>query len=83
MVALDVSAAVFGALDAILPNENRLLIERVQVSQGWGDTLFVTVFSAISHADAGAALTEAVHTIVDGVIEDRRHVVRIVWAEPT
>ena len=78
----DWSARVFHDLNAILPNEGRRLIRHVDVREGWGDIHYVTVFAGILHNDAGAVLERTIHTIVSGVLNGRRHNVRIVWAEP-
>ena len=82
MAVLGLSEEVFGALDAILPNEGQRLVQRVQVFEGWGGIYHARVYSGIGQNDAGVALEEAIHTVVDGVMEDRRHAVRIVWNEP-
>ena len=82
MAVLEFSSAIFDALDAILPNDERHLVRRVHVSQGWGKTYFVTVYGGTSEEDAGAALAGVIRTIVDGVMDGRRHVIRMVWAEP-
>jgi hypothetical protein len=79
-VVLDLSTAVYDALSAILPNDGRDPIQSVDVIEGWGVTLLVYVYSGISQQNAGAALVDAIHTIVGGVMQNRRHVVRIVWA---
>jgi hypothetical protein len=76
----DLSTAVFDALDEALPNEGRHLVQRVKVSEGWGDIHYVNVHSGIKRHEAGPALEGAIRTIVDTVLHGRRHVVRIVWA---
>ena len=83
MVLQDLSTAVFDALDAALPNEGRHVVQRVKVSEGWGEIHHVHVFSGIRYLEAGVGLEEAIRTIVAGVMRGRRHVVRIVWAELT
>ncbi len=80
MVIPDLSDTVFDALNDALPNDDSHLVWRVDVSDGWGSTLFVTVYSGISRRDADAALSETIHAVVAGAIGRRRHVVRIIWA---
>jgi len=79
----DLSVRTFNALDAILPNDAFQLVRQAHVVEGWGDIHHVTVFSGIPHHNAGAALEGAIHTIVDDVLDGRRHNVRIVWADTT
>lgn len=79
MVVLDLSSAVMDAIDAILPNDGRHLVQRVHVSRGWGGTLFVNVYAGISEDDAGIALRGAILKVVAGVMDDRRHTVKIIW----
>ena len=45
-----------------------------------GVTLLVYVYLGISNHEAGESLDEAIHTVVDEVMNGRRHVVRTVWA---
>ena len=82
MVLQGCSARVFHDLNTILPNEGRRLIHHVDVPEDWGDIHYVTVFAGIHHHDAGAALERTIHTIISGVLNGRRHNVRIVWPEP-
>ena len=79
-MVLDSSTAVFDALKVVLPNDGRDLIQSVDVIEGWGVTLLVYVYLGISNHQAGEALDGAIHTVVDEVMNGRRHVVRIVWA---
>ena len=78
----DLPTRVFDALAAILPKERGHLVRRVEVREGWGDVENVTVFSSIPCHDAGADLEESIHTIVGRVLVDRRHSIKIVWAQP-
>ncbi len=81
VLELDLSTSVFDALDAILPNEGRLRVRSVDVTEGWGYIYFVTVYSGLGRQDAAVdLLEEAIRTIVGNVIGPRRHVVRIKWA---
>ena len=79
-MVLDLSTAVYDALSAILPNDGRDLIQSVDVIEGWGVTLLVYVYLGISNHEAGESLNGAIHTVVDEVMNGRRHVVRTVWA---
>jgi hypothetical protein len=75
------SASVFNALEAILPNEGRLPVRSVHVTEGWGYIHYVTVYSGLERQAAAVdLLEEAIHTIVRNVLQPRRNVVRIVWA---
>ena len=71
---------IFDALNATLPNDGPDLIQSVDVIEGWGVTLLVYVYLGISNHEAGETLDRAIHTVVDEVMNGRRHVVRIVWA---
>jgi hypothetical protein len=79
----DLSPMIFEALNASLPNEGFHLVRRVHAFEGWGDVHYVNVYSGISRHEAGPAVEGAIRTIVDNVLHGRRHVVRIMWAEPT
>ena len=83
MVLSDLSDAVFGALNAALPNDDFHLVWRVDVFEGWASIPFVTVNSRMSRHEAGAALAAKIHAVVAGVMEGRRHDVRIIWAQPS
>jgi len=52
------------------------------VFEGWAMIPFVTVCSGMRRSEAGSALTEKIHTIVAGVMDGRRHDVRIIWRLP-
>ena len=51
--------------------------------EGWARIPFVTVYSGMSRSEAGAALAEKIHMVVAGVMDGRRHDVRIIWALQT
>ena len=78
----DWSARILHDLNEILRHEGHRLVRRVDVRKGWGDIHYVTVFAGIPHHDAGPRLEKAIHAIVGNVLEERRHAVRIRWAEP-
>jgi len=80
VVLSDLSDTVFDALNDALPNDDSLLVWRVEVFEGWGRILFITVSSGISRRDAGAGLAEKIHAEVARVMDGRRHHVRIIWA---
>ena len=83
MVLSDLSDTVFGALNDALPNDDFHLVRRVEVFEGWASIPFVTVDSGMSRNEAGAALAEKIHAVVAGVMDGRRHDVRIIWAQPS
>ncbi len=82
MVQHDWSATVFHQLDTKLPDEGHHVVQDVHVVERVGGTHFVTVCSAVPHDDVAARVEEAIHTIVGNALPGRRHVVRIVWADP-
>ena len=71
---------VAGALSAVLPDNGFKLVDEVDVHRGWGDVYFVMVHSGLRYEDAHPKLSRMVHTVVDSVLPDVRHRVRIVWA---
>lgn len=71
---------VAGALSAVLPDNGFKLVDEVDVHRGWGDVYFVMVHSGLRHEEAHPKLTRTVHTVVDSVMPEVRHRVRIVWA---
>ncbi len=76
----ELSDTIFDALNDALPDDDFQWVWRVDVFEGWGGALFVTVYSGISRRAAGAALTENTYAAVARVLVGRRHVVRIIWA---
>ncbi len=56
----ELSDTIFDALNEALPSDDddSQVIWRVDVSDGWGSTLFVTVCSGIRRHDAGSTLAE-------------------------
>jgi hypothetical protein len=72
---------VAGALTAVLPdNDGFDLVHDVDVWRGWGDVYFVVVHSGLQYEDPHPKLEWTVHTVVDSVMPDVRHRVKIVWA---
>ena len=71
---------VAGALTAVLPDNGFELVNDVDVYRGWGDVYFVMVHSGLHHEDAHPKLERVVHTVVDSVMPDVRHRVKVVWA---
>ncbi len=71
---------VAGALSAVLPDNGFKLVNDVDVHRGWGDVYFVMVHSGLHYEDAHPKLKWMVHTVVDSVMPDVRHRVKIVWA---
>ncbi len=78
MVLSDLSDTVYGALNDALPDPHS--VWRVEVFEGWARIPFVTVYAGMSRSAAGAALAEKIHAVVAGVMDGRRHDVRIIWA---
>jgi hypothetical protein len=78
----DLSGVIFDALDQALPNDDCHLVWHVDVFEGWGGAHFVTVCSGVSRSEAGAALAEKILAVVAGVMDGRRHDVRIIWRLP-
>jgi hypothetical protein len=76
----DLADRVKGALTAGLPDNGFELVNEVDVRRGWGDVYFVDVHSGLRHTDAHPKLKGMVHTVVDSVMPDVRHSVKIVWA---
>lgn len=74
------ASRVVGALTAVLPDNGFDLVNEVEVRRGWGDVYFVVVHSGLHHQDAHPNLEWTVHTVVDSVMPDVRHRVKIVWA---
>ena len=81
VVLSDLSDTVYDALNDALPDSHS--VWRVEVFEGWARIPFVTVYSGMSRSEAGAALAEKIHAVVAGVMDGRRHDVRIIWALPT
>jgi hypothetical protein len=71
---------VAGALSDALPNNGFDLVNEVDVHRGWGDVYFVMIHSGLHYEDAHPKLKRMVHTVVDSVMPDVRHRVKIVWA---
>jgi hypothetical protein len=71
---------VAGALTAVLPDNGFNLVKEVDVHRGWGDVYFVMVHSGSHYEDAHPKLRWMVHEVVDLVMPDVRHRVKIVWA---
>ncbi len=71
---------VAGALSAALPDKGFKLVNGVNVHKGWGDVNFVMVHSGLHYGDAHPKLKGTVDRVVDSVMPDVRHRVRIVWA---
>ena len=79
-VESDLADRVKGALTAVLPDDGFELVNEVDVRRGWGDVYFVDVHSGLRYTDAHPKLKWMVHTVVDSVMPDVRHSVKIVWA---
>jgi len=60
----ELSDTIFDALNDALPDDDFQWVWRVDVFEGWGGALFVTVYSEISRRAAGAALTENTYAAV-------------------
>ena len=72
---------VAGALTAVLPdNDGFELVNEVDVWKGWGDVYIVVVHCGLHYEDAHPKLERTVHTVVDSVMPEVRHRVKIVWA---
>ena len=71
---------VAGALTAVLPDHGFELVNEVDVWRGWGDVYIVAVHSGLHCEDAHPKLERTVHTVVDSVMPDVRHRVKMVWA---
>jgi hypothetical protein len=82
VVPSELSDTVFDALNDALPNDDLHLVWHVDVFEGWAMIPFVTVCSGMRRSEAGSALTEKIHMIVAGVMDGRRHDVRIIWRLP-
>jgi hypothetical protein len=71
---------VTGALSAALPDNGFKLVNEVDVHKGWGDVYFVMVHSGLHYEEAHPKLKWMVHSVVDSVMPDVRHRVKMVWA---
>lgn len=79
-VESDLADRVKGALTAVLPDDGFELVNDVDVRRGWGDVYFVDVHSGLRYTDAHPKLKWMVHAVVESVMPDVRHSVKIVWA---
>jgi hypothetical protein len=75
----DLADTIFDALNDVLPNDDLHLVWHVDVFEGWASIPFVTVCSGMSRSEGGAALAEQIVAVVAGVMDGRRHDVRIIW----
>ena len=80
VLELNLSASVFDALDATLPNEGHHMVRSVDVTEGWGYVHYVTVYCGLRRHDPSAELLEeAIRTTVAEVLGPRRFTTRIRW----
>lgn len=79
---LEWSAKVLHALEAELSDHGHQVVQGVHVVEGLGGTRVVTVCSGVRREEMAAPVEDAIHTIVEKALPDRRRIVRIVWAEP-
>ena len=81
MAPHELTMRILDALRTVLPNEDDRLGRIVEVTEGWGGILFVTVHSGLAHHHAAAEIfEERIRSVVRSVLDDRRHVVKVVWA---
>ena len=79
----DLSGAILDALAAELPNEGLPLVDHVEVSANRGGMHLVSICSGIRRDQIGNRLEESILRIVRHVMVERRHVVQIIWANPS
>ena len=70
---------VLAAVAEVLPDDGCNHLARLDIRQGWGNTLNVRLYTTMHQSEGGREFGTKLREAVAHALEDERHTVEIVW----